>query len=249
MNMKKNGFTLVELIIAMALGFLILTAVYAGINMAQRSSASVGRKVVTQQDARAVLDLMAMEIRMASCNPTLSTTIWSTIPTATCNFMGNLIPIAANRGIQTAANPANTIIIAMDLGGIFNPVTGLNNSPSGIIGDYPNEYIEYSYNGADTITRNVSCLGADQPILGGAGSATMVRNAAAGVNLFTYFDRSNNDITATVINNNSSPTNGVPAIRRIRITIVADTESKDSLTSNPRRMTYITDVLVRNHAF
>ena len=241
MNMKKNGFTLVELIIAMALGFLILTAVYAGINMAQRSSASVGRKVVTQQDARAVLDLMAMEIRMASCNPTLSTVIWSTIPTAACNFMGNLIPVAANRGIQTAANPANTIIIAMDL----------NNPPvtPAVIGDVTNEYIEYSYNGADTITRNVSCLGADQPILGGVGSATMVRNAAAGVNLFTYFDGSNNDITATVVNNNSSPTNGVPAIRRIRITIVADTESKDSLTSNPRRMTYITDVLVRNHAF
>jgi prepilin-type N-terminal cleavage/methylation domain-containing protein len=241
MNMKKNGFTLVELIIAVALGLLILTAVYAGINMAQRSSASVGRKVVTQQDARAVLDLMAMEIRMASYNPTgaESNTIWSTIPTAACNSMGNISPVVANKGIQTGPNAANTIIIAMDLNG------------DGIIGPpWSNEYIEYSYNGADTINRNVSC-GGDTPILGGAGSATMVRNAAAGVNLFTYFDRSNNDITATVVNpaNNPSPANGVPAIRRIRITIVADTESKDSLTSNPRRMTYITDVLVRNHAF
>ena len=71
MNMKKNGFSLVELIIAMAVGLLIMTAIYAIINMAQRSSASVGRKVVTQQDARAVLDLMAMEIRMASYNPTI----------------------------------------------------------------------------------------------------------------------------------------------------------------------------------
>jgi prepilin-type N-terminal cleavage/methylation domain-containing protein len=246
MNMKKNGFTLIELIIAVALGLLILTAVYAAIDMAQRSSASIGRKVVTQQDARAVLDLMAMEIRMASYDPT-ALADWSTIPTLTCNSMGNISPVTANKGIQTGPNAANTIIIAMDLGGKFNPVTGLNDSPSGAIGDYPNEYIEYSYNGADTITRNVSCSG-DTPILGGAGSATMVHNAAAGVNLFTYFDGSNNDITATVLNNNPSTVNGVPAIRRIRITIVADTESKDSLTNQTRRMTYTTDVLVKNHA-
>ena len=80
MNMKKNGFSLVELIIAVAVGLLIMTAVYAIINLAQSSSVSVGRKVVTQQDARSVLDLMAMEIRMASYNPTQSTTLWSTIP-------------------------------------------------------------------------------------------------------------------------------------------------------------------------
>jgi prepilin-type N-terminal cleavage/methylation domain-containing protein len=240
MNMKKNGFTLVELIIAMGVGFIILTAVYAGINMAQRSSASVGRKIVTQQDARAVLDLMAMEIRMASYNPTgtESNTIWKTIPI--CASMGPVTLEPRNKGIQTGPTPANTIIIAMDL----------NNPPvtPAVIGDITNEYIEYSYNGADTINRNVSC-GGDQAILGGAGSATRVSNAAAGVKLFTYFNRSDNDITATVANNNPDPTNGVPAIRRIRITIVADTESNDSLTSNPRRMTYITDVLVRNHAF
>ena len=145
------------------------------------------------------------------------------------------------KGIQTAA--ANTIFIAMDLN---NPPV----SPA-VIGDVANEYIEYSYNGADTITRNVSC-GGDQVILGGTGSATMVRNAATTpvTPLFQYFDSSNNNITTTVVNNNSSTINGVPAIRRIRITIVADTESKDSLTtSNPRRMTYTTDVLVKNHAF
>jgi len=242
--MKKNGFTLIELIIAVALGLLILTAVYAAIDMAQRSSASIGRKVVSQQDARAVLDLMAMEIRMASYDPT-ALADWSTIPI--CASMGSVAPITANKGIQTGSNVTNTIIIAMDLGGKFNPLTGLNDSSSGIIGDYPNEYIEYSYNGADTITRNVSCSG-DTPILGGADSATMVHNAAAGVNLFTYFDGSNNDITATVLNNNPSTVNGVPAIRRIRITIVADTESKDSLTNQTRRMTYTTDVLVKNHA-
>ena len=239
MNMKKNGFTLIELIIAVALGLLILTAVYAAIDMAQRSSASIGRKVITQQDARAVLDLMAMEIRMASYDPT-ALADWSTIPI--CASMGSVAPITANKGIQTAANAANTIIIAMDLGGVFNPVTGLNDSPSGAIGDYPNEYIEYSYNGADTITRNVSCSG-DTAILGGSDTdvprpTTKIANGATNpvTPLFQYFDST------------GAAAASIPAIRRIRITIVADTESKDSLTNQTRRMTYTTDVLVKNHA-
>ena len=223
MNMKKNGFTLIELIIAVFVGGVILTAVYASINMAQRSSASVGRKVVTQQDARAVLDLMAMEIRMASYNPTNSNTIWSSIPA--CASM-NITLTTANKGIQTASGAvdANTIVIAMDL------------NADGIIGPpWANEYIEYSYNATDkTITRNSNC-GGDQPILGGAGSATMVRNDAAGVSLFQYFDSS------------GVATTSIPAIRRIRITIVADTESNDNLSSKTRRMTYTTDVLVPNH--
>jgi len=238
MNMKKNGFSLVELIIAMAVGLFIMTAIYAIINLAQRSSVSVGRKVVTQQDARAVLDLMAMEIRMASFNPTMSTTIWSTIPTAACASMGSVTPVKAKKGIQTAT--ASTILIAMDLS---NPTV----YPA-VIGDAANEYIEYSYNGADTITRNVSCSG-DTPILGGAGSATKVNNNSAGVNLLTYFDGNGTDITASVTNGNTSTTNGIPAIRRIRITIVANTESSDSLTNKPRIMTYTTDILVKNHAF
>jgi prepilin-type N-terminal cleavage/methylation domain-containing protein len=64
--MNKNGFTLIELIMAISIGLVIIAAVYALNEMGQRSSASISQKVVTQQDARAVLDLMAMEIRMAS---------------------------------------------------------------------------------------------------------------------------------------------------------------------------------------
>ncbi len=235
MNMKKNGFTLVELMIAIAVGMIILTAIYASVNMAQRSSVSVGRKVVTQQDVRTVLDIMAMEIRMASFNPRSSTFIWSTIPTAACASMGNVAPVAANKGIQVAT--ANTILFAMDIGGTIDPVTG-RNLGSGTIGDYPNEYIEYSYNGVDTITRNVSC-GGDQPILGGVGSATMVRNANTNpvTPLFQYFDK-DGAVTATI-----------PLIRRIRIMIVAETENKDSLTNNVRTMTYTTDILVKNHVY
>ena len=61
--------------IAIVIGMVVMLAIYSTNNLAQRSSSSVGRKVVTQQDARAVLDLMAMamEIRMATYNPTRAT--------------------------------------------------------------------------------------------------------------------------------------------------------------------------------
>jgi hypothetical protein len=153
--------------------------------------------------------------------------------------MGLASPVSANKGIQIAT--ANTILIAMDLGGIPNPVTSLNNLPSGIIDDYPNEYIEYSYNGQDTITRNVSC-GGNQAILGGTAPDSNVSNAAvlpAPIPLFQYFDR------------NDQPTALIPNIRRIQITIVTDTAAKDTTqtgTPRPRRMIYSTSVIVRNHA-
>ena len=235
MNMKKKGFSLVELLIAMAVGLVIMAAVYGVMNTAQLSSASIGRKVLTQQDARTVLYLMAMEIRMASYNPTMSQTIWSTIPTGTCNSMGNVVPVPAHKGIQTAN--ANTILIAMDL----------NNPPiiPAVIGDVVNEYIEYSYNGVDTINRNVSC-GGDQTILGGAGSSTMVKNneTVPVTPLFQYFDESGTtDITAAVV---ATPDVSIRLIRRIRINIVADVETQGS-SFNVSRRTYTTDVLVKNH--
>lgn len=73
--MKRNGFTLIEVLIAVVVGLVIMGAVYSAMVIVQRTSANLGRKVVTQQDTRAVLDFMAMEIRMASYNPTRSTNL------------------------------------------------------------------------------------------------------------------------------------------------------------------------------
>jgi prepilin-type N-terminal cleavage/methylation domain-containing protein len=226
-KMKRNGFTLIEILIAMVVALVIMAAVYGTMTMAQRTSSNLGRKIVTQQDTRAILDFMAIEIRMASYNPTNDKATWS--GAIACN---GLAMIPAFKGIQTAN--ANTIAVAMDLDG------------SQTIGNVGNEYIVYSYAGANSITRNVSC-GGNQAILGGAAPDSNVRNAAAGVNLFRYFDKNDQEITATV-NNNPSIVNGIPAIRRILITIVADTAEIDLNTKQPRRMIYSTNVLVRNHA-
>jgi type IV pilus assembly protein PilW len=225
--MKRNGFTLVEVLIAVVVGLIIMAAVYGTMTLAQRTSANLGRKIVTQQDTRAVLDFMAMEIRMASYNPNNRAATWSTSSLA-CLVLPN--PPDANKGIRIAT--ANTLAVAMDLGPLGPPRV------YGTIGDADNEYIVYSYDGANTVTRNVSC-GGNQAILGGAAPDSNVRNAIAGIPLFQYFDRNDQPLAAPV---------NIPAIRRILITIVAETAERDLNTNLPRRMIYSTSVIVRNHA-
>jgi len=270
MNMKKNGFTLIELIIGLGIAVIIMVAVYAAMNTVQRSSSSVVQKVTTQQDVRTVLDIMAMEIRMASYNPQppVIGSTWSSIPA--CSTMGNITPTTGSKGIQVAN--ASTILIAMDLNG--DGVIGCNANatncktccgPPNTCTDTncagSNEYIEYSY-GTNTIHRNVNCSG-DTDILGGTDNATTVINGTctsyingtcactSNINgtcpaLFQYFDASGASLadgTGTV------PATSIPNIRRIRITIVAQTLNTDSLTRKFRTMTYSTDVLVKNHAW
>lgn len=149
-NMKKqNGFTLVEAVIALFIGSLMLVAVYETINMGQISSSKVERRISAQQDVRGALELMAMEIQMASYNPTLECKIWVS-PTDCASPSSNM----TYRGIQAAT--ANSITIEMDVNG-----TGVINTTSN-----PNEIITYAYDSTNQyITRSTNC-GSAQPFLG-----------------------------------------------------------------------------------
>jgi type II secretory pathway component PulJ len=236
--MKKNGYTLVELMIYVMVSALIIAAVYAAVVMAQRSSSSVDKKTITQQDARLVLDMMAMEIRNASYNSLHKTSL---------GFWLDLtgIPLTADNGLYgiQAADQYN-ILVEMDLNG------------AGIIGPTgSNEAIYYKYNAANNqITRNNQIpfvTGNDQAFFGGAGSGTLVHNAQVAVPLFRYFDGSGNELLPVQTGAQSQLVLNPAlnrAIRRITITIVADTETNDPLTNAPKRMVYTTDVLVKNHA-
>ena len=223
-KMKKNGFTLVETIVAMAVGALIMAAVYGFMTLVQKNSANADRRIVTQQDTRMVLDLMASEIRMASYSSSDAANVWSNPSPIACitNFD------KTTKGIKSAT--ANSIAVAMNL------------NKSTTIGDVENEYIVYSYDGASTLTRSVNC-GTAQAILGGSAPYTNIRNAAVGVPMFRYYDGTNTLIAAPV----STADN--PNIRRVLITIVADTAEKDVNTYQYKRMVYSTSVMVRNHGF
>jgi len=132
---RQNGFTLVELLITMAVTVLLLVAVYGAVNSIQRSSAGLERKVAAQIDIKPALDLMALEISMASFNPTFTSNLWVSPENCTSTSANQ-----AYKGIQEAT--ANSITVEMDIQG---PSGG---NPDGALGD-ENEVIRYSYDAAN----------------------------------------------------------------------------------------------------
>jgi prepilin-type N-terminal cleavage/methylation domain-containing protein len=238
--MINKGFTLVELMIAIFVASLIMAAVYGAVNMSQRTSSSIERRVIAQQDVRGALDLMALEIRMASYNQSLNKNIWLT---PDCNPGGN----PAYKGIQAAT--ANSITIEMNINDtVFPPV----------IGDTANEIITYTYDAANLrITRETNCGGASSFLgdtaISGHPRVVRVVNDLNGNNvpdgdgvdvpLFRYFDYKNVEILPAQL-----PAL-IPLIRTIEISLAVETEYVDpTLPPNTRkRLVYSTRVIPRNH--
>ena len=235
---EMKGFTLVELIIAMGVTVVLMAAVYMAVNAAQRHSSAIERKVTAQQDVKPALNLMAMEIGMASYNPTLADNLWVNPPggTGTC---GSTVGVNQTyHGIQEAT--ANSIAVEMD-------ISGPSGSPSdGALGD-PNETIRYNYDTVNQyITRATNC-GSGQPFLGdtaasGRPRTVLVINDTLGLPVFRYYDGTGTEIVSAGL-----PA-GIPNVRRIDITLAVETEFKDPNSNQRRRLIYSTSVIPRNHA-
>lgn len=229
LKMNNKGFTFVELIVAMAIGLVVMGAIYAATEMGQRSSVAVERKVIAQQNARAALDIMALEIGMASFNPNFATGIWVDGPTGTC---GNISGNQTYKGIQEAT--ATSITVEMDIG------------QSSAIKDDSNEIIRYNYDtGNQYITRSINCGGAYAFLGAQSGNPRDVRvvNNTAGVSLFRYYDGAGTEL----VPGTDLPAS-IPDIRRIRITLIVDTEAIDRTLNRRRRTISSTSIIPRNHA-
>ncbi|MDA3833406.1 MAG: prepilin-type N-terminal cleavage/methylation domain-containing protein [Spirochaetales bacterium] len=135
---RESGFTLVELLIAMTIGLIILTALSSTFLM-QRKIYDVQEQIVEMvQTARAAMDMMTREIRMAGYDPTG----------------------LANAGIVSATS--NSINFTLDI--TDDAGTG---PPDGDTGD-SNENITYSlYTPADGIQklgRKSTSTAVNQPV-------------------------------------------------------------------------------------
>jgi type IV pilus assembly protein PilW len=230
--MRNNkGFTLVEMVVSIAVGLVIIAAIYAAVNVGQRSSVNVERKVAAHQDARASLELMEMEIQMASYNPTYAPNIW--MDPGTC---ANASSNQGYRGIQAATD--SSITVEAD-------IAGSGGDGDGVVGGSGNEIITYVYDSANQyITRSTNC-GGNQPFLGdspasGRPRSTRVINTAA-VPVFRYFNGQGTEITTAEL-----PA-GIPNIARIDITLWVETENVDVNSGQRRRTVYSTSVIPRNH--
>lgn len=235
-----KGFTLVELLVAVAVSLILVFAIGMAIESASRSSGGIERKVTAQQDVRGALEIMAMEIRMASYNPQFASdaSIWRNTD---CSA-----PPASNptyRGIQGAT--ANSITVEMDIS------DGAGGDGNGTLSE-PNEVISYNYVSADPdryITRETNCGGA-QPFLGDSVASANPRtvrviNAELGIPVFRYFDGQGNQIPV------DGTGFGIPAqtpnVRMIEITLAVETDDISPDTGQRRRMIYTTREILRNH--
>ena len=100
-SINKEGFTLTELLIAMAIAGIVMAGVYSAYSSQQRSYIAQEQVVAVQQNLRVAMYFMEREIRMAGCDPKGST----------------------GAGIRTAS--PNSIRITMDITG--GETDGLDN--------------------------------------------------------------------------------------------------------------------------
>lgn len=66
---RQAGFTLLELVVALALGMLTVAVVYSIYLTQARSMAAQNKKLAMQQEVRAVSDLVVRELRQAGYDP------------------------------------------------------------------------------------------------------------------------------------------------------------------------------------
>jgi len=93
---KENGFTLVELLIAMTIGLIMLAALSSTFLM-QRKIYDVQEQIVEMvQTTRAAMDMMTMEIRMGGYDP--SGLANATIVSATSNSINFTLDITDDAG-------------------------------------------------------------------------------------------------------------------------------------------------------
>jgi prepilin-type N-terminal cleavage/methylation domain-containing protein len=227
-----RGFTLAEVLVALTIGMILMSAIYLAVNMGQRTSSVLERKVTAHQDVKFALELMAIEIGMASYDSTATADIW--MNPATCMVAASAAD-QANRGIQVAT--ANTLTVEMDL------------NDNGIIDGTPNnanEIISYVYVPAQQyITRSTNC-GGGQPFLGdtaasGRPRTVRVINSTLNIPVFRYYDGAGDPIAA------GSLPGAIPTVRRIEITLAVETDQIDPDLGQRRKMIYSTAIIPRNH--
>jgi prepilin-type N-terminal cleavage/methylation domain-containing protein len=245
----QRGFTLVEVLFAIFMGAMLMAVAYIAMTSGQQSSAGMERKVAAQQDVRAALQVMRLELSMASYNPNYISGIWHDLPA-----MGSIVQCTASgnqayKGIREAA--PTSITIEMDL-----------NENSRMGDPSLSEIVRYNYDMANQyITRETANCGKTRdpgaafPFLGdnpkkGRPRTVRVINDTLGVAnghnapaVFRYYDARN---PTNELYPGEDP-NVIPDIRRVDIALAVETDEVDPSTNTRKKMIYSTSVFVRNH--
>ena len=200
MNTNDRGFTLVELLIAMAVGMIVLGAVYALFTVQSKHLANQEQLAELHQNARAAMDIMVREISMAGYNQTTAPATITAVNRCTGTTTASNTPCA---GITNAA--ADTIGFVADINGNGNTTAGEAN---------PSENIAYDRYHSETSPAGVYSLGRTSN-----GSKQPVVEYVESLD-FKYYPADGEAIPA-------NETAILANIRRVKITIVTRTAKED----------------------
>jgi len=203
MNTNDKGFTLVELVIAMAVGLIVLSAVYALFTVQSKHLATQEQLAELHQNAREAMDIVVREISMAGYNQTSSSC--SSPVTAVSRCSG--VTTATNAPCAGIANAGvDTISFVADLNANCDTTAGVGN---------PSENIVYDRYHSETSSTDVFSLGrtsngSKQPVI-----------EYLDLLSFSYHD-ANGNVTANLAD-----------IRRVKITIVIRAANQDLNYTDP----------------
>jgi len=150
----ENGFTLAELLVAMVVGLLVMTAAYATYMTQTRAYKTNEAVTALQQNLRSAMYHLERELRMAGYNPTVS----QTVNFGFTNIGANTVTFTTDSNGNGALDTTETIIYARN--GTNNTLTrdaGAGAQPLA----YDITNIAFVYRQADGVTE--------------AGSGTQVR--------------------------------------------------------------------------
>ena len=208
MNTNDRGFTLVKLLIAMAVGLIVLGAVYALFTVQSKHLATQEQLAELHQNARVAMDIMVREISMAGYNQTTDPATIASVPRCT-----NALVTAGTScvGITYAGN--NTIKFTADLNG-----NGSITPDDPSTGDNADENVAYDADlslGIKSFRRNSKYTksgSAYQPVVEYVHSLS-----------FEYYDGATPPALTAILAN----------IRRVKITIVTHTAKEDPNYTDP----------------
>lgn len=136
---KRDGFTLIEIMVALAISGIVMAGIYSAYYSQQKSYVAQGEVTKMQQNLRAAMYFMEREIRMAGCDPKESTGAGIT-----------------NLGWEETLGRYTSITFTEDIS------DGSGGNPNGAL--EANETITYALNGSNlerngtTISQNIEIL-------------------------------------------------------------------------------------------
>jgi type IV pilus assembly protein PilW len=208
MSASDRGFTLVELMISMAVGLIVLAAVYALYTLQSKHLANQELITELHQNARVAMDMMVREISMAGYNQTTDPATITAVPRCT-----NALVTAGTSCVGITDAGSNTIKFSADLDG-----NGSITPDDPSVGDNADENVAYDTNlslGINALRRNSKYTKTGstyQPVVEYLHSLS-----------FEYYDGA----TPPALTSNLAD------IRRVKITIVTRTAKEDPSYTDP----------------